>query len=172
MPAYRISHSWRTRSALNSRMVTPNISNSSSFQPHTTFSEPALADVIRGDELLCRDDRMDQRRVHVAEHRQPLRPAEQTGGPCDCFQCFALVVGVAAVAFPTADRQHELDACFVRHACEARQSGQLPLQRSGTMVTARPDEQLAPDRPSFSRLPLYSARRSCMVIGTPGPPVP
>ena len=35
-----------------------------------------------------------------------------------------------------------------------RQFSQLPLQRSGTLVTARPEEQLAPNRPSFSVLRL------------------
>src|SRR3984893_1378979 len=41
-------------------------------------------------------------------------------------------------------------------------SGQVPDQRSGTNVTARPDEQLAPNRPILSALPLYMAVRSCM----------
>src|SRR5437868_6117174 len=41
-----------------------------------------------------------------------------------------------------------------------RQSAQLPDQRSGTRVTARPDEQLAPNRPSLSRFRLYIAARS------------
>ena len=36
-----------------------------------------------------------------------------------------------------------------------RLSGQLPDQRSGTWVTARPDEQLAPNRPILSALALY-----------------
>ena len=39
-------------------------------------------------------------------------------------------------------------------------------------VTARPDEQLAPNRPSFSVLPLYSAMRSCMLMRSVVPPVP
>src|SRR5271163_3205921 len=38
-------------------------------------------------------------------------------------------------------------------------SGQLPDQRSGTSVTARPDEQLAPNRPICSVLPPCMARR-------------
>jgi len=47
----------------------------------------------------------------------------------------------------------------------ARQSGQFPDQRSGTSVTARPDEQLAPNRPSFSRFALYIAARSrCAIL--------
>ena len=39
-------------------------------------------------------------------------------------------------------------------------SAQVPDQRSGTSVTARPDEQLAPNRPILSALPLYMAMRS------------
>ena len=34
-----------------------------------------------------------------------------------------------------------------------RLSGQVPDQRSGTLVTARPEEQLAPNSPIFSALP-------------------
>src|SRR5262245_33394777 len=43
-----------------------------------------------------------------------------------------------------------------------RQSGQLADQRSGTLVAERPDEQLAPNSPTLSALPLYMAMRSCM----------
>jgi hypothetical protein len=41
-----------------------------------------------------------------------------------------------------------------------RLSGQVPDQRSGTFVTARPDEQFAPNRPSLSRLPPAADIRS------------
>src|SRR5687767_7342570 len=41
-----------------------------------------------------------------------------------------------------------------------RLSGQLPLQRSGTVVTARPDEQLAPNSPILSLFALYIVKRS------------
>ena len=41
-----------------------------------------------------------------------------------------------------------------------RLSGQLPDQRSGTSVTARPDEQFDPNRPILSRLALCIDRRS------------
>src|SRR5436305_10205249 len=47
----------------------------------------------------------------------------------------------------------------------AKQSDQLPDQRSGTIVTARPDEQLAPNKPSLSRFALYIAARSACAIG-------
>src|SRR6202142_175461 len=40
-------------------------------------------------------------------------------------------------------------------------SRQLPDQRSGTKVTARPDEQFAPNRPICSLLSEYMARRDC-----------
>src|ERR1700686_4278879 len=40
-------------------------------------------------------------------------------------------------------------------------SGQLPDQRSGTKVTARPDEQFGPNRPICSLLPEYIERRDC-----------
>ena len=39
------------------------------------------------------------------------------------------------------------------------QSGQLPDQRPGTIVTARPEEPLAPNRPSLRRLELPIAAR-------------
>src|SRR6185369_7711892 len=40
-----------------------------------------------------------------------------------------------------------------------RLSGQVPDQRSGTLVTARPEEQLAPNRPIFSAWPPASRLR-------------
>src|SRR5436309_7026540 len=40
------------------------------------------------------------------------------------------------------------------------QSGQLPDHRSGTIVTARPEEQLAPNRPNLSRFALPICARS------------
>src|SRR5947207_7645229 len=42
-----------------------------------------------------------------------------------------------------------------------RLSGQLPDQRSGARVTARPDEQFAPNRPILSLFALCIAIRSC-----------
>src|SRR6266478_969548 len=44
-----------------------------------------------------------------------------------------------------------------------RLSGQLPDQRSGTSVTARPDEQFDPNRPILSLLALCIDMRSCRV---------
>src|ERR1700733_10623313 len=63
---------------------------------------------------------MDQRRMHRAKHRQALRRLQQAGGPGDGLQRFALIVGIAAIALPAADRQHELDARRIRHAGKAQ----------------------------------------------------
>ena len=46
-------------------------------------------------------------------------------------------------------------------AASLRLSGQFPDQRSGTRVTARPDEQLAPNRPILSLFALCIDMRSC-----------
>jgi hypothetical protein len=43
-------------------------------------------------------------------------------------------------------------------------SAQLPDQRSGTSVTARPDEQLAPNSPICSLLLPYIARRAWTLV--------
>src|SRR5919106_1197220 len=53
-----------------------------------------------------------------------------------------------------------------------RLSGQEPDQRSGTSVTARPEEQFAPNRPILSLLPLCRAMRSCKVILRSDTPAP
>jgi hypothetical protein len=77
--------------------------------------EAAFADVVGGDEFLGGDEGRDQRRVHRAEHGQPLGIGGQPAGPGDGLEGGALVIGVAAIALPSADRQHELDAGGVRH---------------------------------------------------------
>ena len=81
-------------------------------------AEAAVADVVGGDALLGGDDRMEQRRVHGAEHGDALGLGEQPGGPGHRLQRLAVQIGVAAVALPAADRQHEVDAGGVRHAGE------------------------------------------------------
>ena len=43
-----------------------------------------------------------------------------------------------------------------------RQSAQSAVQRSGTLVAERPDEQLAPNSPIFNALALYMAARCCI----------
>src|SRR3954469_8946255 len=47
----------------------------------------------------------------------------------------------------------------------ARQSGQLAVQRSGTVVAVREDEQFAPNTPILSALELYMAMRSGIAPG-------
>src|SRR6185437_824084 len=86
-------------------------------------AEAPFADVVRGDELLGRDHRMDEGRVHGAEHRKAFGCGQQAGGPGHGLQGFALVVGVAAVTLPPADRQHELEAGLVGHARETQTIG-------------------------------------------------
>ena len=80
--------------------------------------ETALADVVGGDELLRGNDRMEQRRVDGAEHGDALGRLQQAAGPGHRLQRRAVEIGVAAVAFPAADRQHEIDAGFVGHRAE------------------------------------------------------
>ena len=87
---------------------------------HDVEPEAAFADVVGGDHLLGRDDRMKQRRVHGAEHGDALGRRQQAAGPGDGFERRLLVVGVAAVALPAADRQHEIDAGLVRHLRQAQ----------------------------------------------------
>ena len=119
---------------------------------HDVQAEAALADVIGRDHLLRGDDRMEQRRMHGAEHgdapveasRPEPRSPSRASRPGSRF---------AAVALPAADRQQEVDPGLVRHPREPQLSAQLPDQRSGTLVTARPDEQFAPNSPIFSALP-------------------
>ena len=128
---------------------------------HEVEAEAALADVVGGDELLGGDQGMKQRRVHGAEHGDALGRRQQAAGPGHGLERRAVKVGVAAVALPAADRQHEVDA-GLRPPC-ARASGSPAScadQRSGTLVAERPDEQLAPKMPIFSALALYIAERS------------
>ena len=48
---------------------------------HDVQSEAAFADMVGGDELLGRDQRMKQRRVHGAERDQPLGVGEKARSP-------------------------------------------------------------------------------------------
>ena len=107
---------------------------------------------------------MEQRRVHGAEAGDARGGGEQAGRPGDGLQRLAVQIGVAAVALPAPDRQHEVDAGVVAHLGERKAI--LPARRpaSGTLVAERPDEQLAPNRPSFSALALYIARRSRWMV--------
>ena len=133
-------------------------------------AEAPLTDMVGGDELFRGDQRRDQRRVHGPEHRQPLGLGEQATGPGHRLQGRALIVRLAAITFPTADRQQNSMPARLATCASRTQSGQLPDHRSGTIVTARPEEQLAPNRPSLSRLVLPIAARtrllwvSCLLL--------
>ena len=81
--------------------------------------EAAFADMVGGDHLLRRNDRIEQRRMHGAEHGDALGRGEQAGRPGDGLERRALVVGVAAVALPAPDREQEIDAGLVRHPARA-----------------------------------------------------
>jgi hypothetical protein len=72
--------------------------------------------MVGSDKFLGGDQGRDQRRVHSAKHGQVPRGGEEAGGPGDGLEGRALVIAVTAIALPAADRQHELDAEFVRHA--------------------------------------------------------
>ncbi len=75
--------------------------------------EATRADMVGCDHLLGGDHRIEQRRVHGPEHRQALSQRQQAGGPGDRLERLALVVGVAAVAFPAPDRKHEIEAGLI-----------------------------------------------------------
>ena len=116
--------------------------------------------------LLGGDDRMKQRRVHGAEHGDALGRGEQAGRPGDGLER-SRRAGRCRRRSPSSARSAAGSRCRRRRAmrASARQSGQLADQRSGTLVAERPDEQLTPNRPSFSALALCIARRSRMRWG-------
>ena len=86
---------------------------------HDVEPEAAFADVIGGDHLLRRHHRIEDQRMHGAEHGDAPGAAEEASGPGDGFQRRALIVGVAAIPLPAADRQHEVDTGLVRHLRQA-----------------------------------------------------
>ena len=107
---------------------------------HEVDAEAALADVVGGDELLGGDQGMKQRRVHRAEHGDALGGGQEAAGPGHGFERRAVKVGVAAIALPAADRQHEVDAGLVRHARELqaiRPAGRPPLRHLGGRAARR-----------------------------------
>ena len=56
--------------------------------------------------------------MHGAEAGNPPRRRQQRGRPGDGLEGCALVVGLAAIALPAPDRQHEIDAGLVGHTRE------------------------------------------------------
>ncbi len=87
---------------------------------HQVDAEAALANVIGRDQRLGRDQRMKQGRMDCGEHRHARGRGLETGRPGDSLQRRAVKVGIAAIALPTGDRQHEIDASVVRHPGEVQ----------------------------------------------------
>jgi hypothetical protein len=92
------------------------MSNSPSFQPHTTFeAEAPFANVIGGDEFFGGDQWRDQRRMDGSEYGEPLGLGQEPAGPGNRLPCRALVIGGPAIPLPASNWQHELDTGPVRH---------------------------------------------------------
>src|SRR5215472_12829407 len=85
---------------------------------HEVQTETTLPDVIRRDELLGGDERIEQWCVDRAEHRDALGRGEQAGGPGHGLERASVKISFAAVTLPTRDRQHEIDTRRLRHARE------------------------------------------------------
>jgi hypothetical protein len=95
------------------------MSNSPSFPADDDIqSKTAFANVIGGGHFLRRDHRIENRRVHCAEHGDAPGNGEERGRPGDCFKRRALIIGRPAISLPATDRQQEIDACLVRHQRE------------------------------------------------------
>ena len=90
---------------------------------HDIDADPALADVVGGDEFLGRDQRMKQRCVDRAEYGHALGGAEQAYRPGNRFKRPAVKIGVAAVTLPARDRQHEIEAGLVREPGQSQAVG-------------------------------------------------
>jgi hypothetical protein len=103
-------------------------------------ADAAFADVIRGDEFLGRDQRMKQWRVNGAEHRHALGGGEEANRPGDGFERTAVKIGVAAIALPARDRQHEIEAGFVGKLRQRQTIGPAcrpPLRNFGRRAAGR-----------------------------------
>src|ERR1700683_5574020 len=83
---------------------------------HDIHAHAALANMVGGDELLGGDQRMKQRRMHGAEHRNALGGAEEADRPGNGLQRGAMKIGLAAVALPARNRQQEVGARLRRRA--------------------------------------------------------
>src|SRR5258707_12437773 len=81
--------------------------------------EPAFADMIGGDELLGGDQRIEQWRMDSAEHRDTPGRGKEPARPRHGLESRALIIGIAAMAFPARDRQQKIDAPLAGHAGEA-----------------------------------------------------
>src|SRR5437867_1799943 len=93
------------------------------------------------------------------EDGDALRLRQQARSPGDGLVGCALVIGITAVAFPAANRQQEVDAGLVGHLSQPNVVFPAPGPALWGLVTKRPEEQLTPKKPSFSRFALYIAIR-------------
>ena len=68
-------------------------------------AEPAVTDVIGGRDLLCGEDRVDQRRVDGAKEADLLGMGQQASRPSDGLERFALGRNfIAVITVPAGDR--------------------------------------------------------------------
>jgi hypothetical protein len=106
---------------------------------HDVHAQAPLTDVIGSHELFGGDERIEQRRVHGAEHGEVCGRCEQAGRPGHAFEARSVKIGVPPVALPARDRQHEVDAGFVRHAGkpQAVRPARRPSFRHGRRGAAR-----------------------------------
>ena len=86
-------------------------------------AETPLPHKVGGHERLGGDDRVEERRVNGGEHRHALGIGQQPRRPGDRLQRLALIVGLAAIALPPADGQHEIDAGVLGHPGERQVVG-------------------------------------------------
>ena len=84
------------------------------------YADAALADMISGDELLGSDQRMKQRRMNGAEHSHVLGRAQEPDRPGDRLKRAAVKIGIAAIALPARDRQHEIEPSLVTELCQLK----------------------------------------------------
>ena len=86
-------------------------------------AEASGADLVGGDHLLGCDDRVEQRRVDRAKHRDTFCCCKQACRPRNRLERGAVEIALAAVALPASDREHEVDAGIVCHLAELQAIG-------------------------------------------------
>jgi hypothetical protein len=80
---------------------------------HDVQAETAAADVVRRNDLLRGEHRMQQRRVNGSENTHALRCRQQPRCPRQRFVRRAFKIGFSTVAFPASDRKQEIQAGLV-----------------------------------------------------------
>jgi hypothetical protein len=82
--------------------------------------------------------------------RKDGKTFQQARRPRDRFQCVVLKAGFTAIANPASDREQEFDARRIGYYGELAIVVPLASNRSGTVVTAMPPEQLGEKIPSVN----------------------